>query len=104
MIGVDELAESARYQDALAEEHEFEDHCKLLGVDQEAIEYVAHQRALRCAMLLDGQDPRALSRTEKTPIDLSPAAQQMMPTLAALSLDGIAIGLDAARKHSADAG
>jgi hypothetical protein len=104
MIGVDELAESARYQDALSEEHEFEDYCKLIGVDVEGLQYIANQRALRVAMMIDGIDPRTMSRTEKTPINLSPEAQRLMSHLTALSMDGIAIGLDAGRKRARDIG
>ena len=100
MIGVDELAESARYQDALSEEHEFEDYCRLISVDPEGLQYIANQRALRVAMMLDGIDTRTMSRTEKTPINLSPRAQELMTHLTALSMDGIAIGLDAGRKRA----
>lgn len=98
MIGRDELAESARYQDALAEEHKWLDYCKLVNVDPEGLEYVAHQRALRAVMLIDGQDPSKRSRTEKTTVDLSPQAESLLLPLTALAMDGIAIGLDAARK------
>lgn len=98
MIGRDELAESARYQDALSEEHGWEEFCKVVGVEPMGLHYIAQQRALRMAMLLDGQDPRLLSRTEKTAVTLSDRATDMMPNLAALAMDGIVIGLHAARK------
>ena len=104
MIGIEQLAESARYQDALSEEHELEDYCRILGVDFEGFQYIANQRALRLAMMIDGIDPRQMSRTEKTPINLSEKAQSLMPHLTALAMDGIAIGLDAGRRRTRDLG
>ena len=71
MIDVTALAESARYMDALSEEHDSEMWPHLFNVDQQSLHYVAQQRALRCAMILDGMDPTLLSRTEKTPVQLS---------------------------------
>jgi len=98
MIGKDELAESARYMDALSEEHGFEMWADLSNLDPDGLMYVAEQRALRAAMLIDGQDPTLLSRTEKTTITLSPEVQKLMPHLAGLSMDGIGIGLHAGRQ------
>ena len=104
MIGIDELAEAARFQDALSEEHDFDDYCRIIGVDYDGFQYLANQRALRCAMMLDGLDPSKMSRTEKTPINLSPRAQQLMSHLTALAMDGIAIGLHAGRQRERDIG
>jgi hypothetical protein len=98
MITLDNLSESARYMDALSEEHGFEGWARLADVDPEALSYVAGQRALRAAMIMDGQDPSKLSRTEKTTVNLSPHIREMLPTLTALSMDGLGIGLDAGRK------
>jgi len=103
MIGQDDLSLSARYMDALSDEYEGGDQGwvnRLLDVDFEGMHHVAHQRALRAAMILDGQDPRLLSRTEPTPINLSPGIEKLMPALAALSLDGITIGIHAGRQDS----
>ena len=52
--------------------------------------YVAGQRALRAAMILDGQDPNV---RVKTVVQLSPQVEKLLPTLAALAMDGISIGL-----------
>jgi hypothetical protein len=98
MINRDELAESARYLDARSEELETLDLIKKDGIDPDGIVYIAEQRALRCAMILDGQDPRLLSRTEKTPVALSPEIKAMMPHLIGLSLDGMLIGIDTLRR------
>ncbi len=104
MIGLDELAESARHQDALSEEHGFEDYCRLIGVDVQGFQYIANQRALRLAMMIDGQDPRSLSRTEKTAVNLSPEVQRLMHHLTSLSMDGIAIGIDAGKRRIRELG
>jgi hypothetical protein len=103
MIGQDDLAVSARYMDALSDEYEMGDMGwvnRLLNVDFEGMQYVAEQRALRAAMLLDGQDPRKLSRTEKTMVSLSPEINALMPHLTALCIDGIGIGIHAGRQDS----
>jgi hypothetical protein len=103
VIGQDDLALSARYMDALSDEYEGEGQGwvnALLDVDYEGMYYIASQRALRAAMILDGQDPTALSRTEKTPVKLSPEVERLMTALTALSMDGITIGLHAGRQDS----
>jgi predicted acyl esterase len=103
VIGQDDLAVSARYMDALSDEYEGRDQgwvTRLLDVDYQGMYYIASQRALRAAMILDGQDPSALSRTEKTVINLSPEIEKLMPALTALSMDGITIGLHAGRQDS----
>lgn len=99
MIDVTALSESARYLDALSEEHDSDSWPYLFNVDQESLHYVAEQRALRCAMMMDGMDPTLLSRTEKTPVQLSEEAIALMPHLTALSMDGIAIGIHAGRQN-----
>jgi hypothetical protein len=103
MIGQDDLAVSARYMDALSDEYDGDNMDwvnNLLNVDFVGLQYIAAQRALRAAMILDGQDPRALSRTEKTVVKLSPEIERLMPSLTALSMDGISIGLHAGRQDS----
>jgi len=98
VIGKDELAESARYLDALSDEHELDSVAHMLSLDPEGLMYVAEQRALRAAMLLDGNDPRKLDRTQKTQVTLSEEASSMMPLLTSLMMDGVCIGIHAARK------
>src|SRR4051812_1258651 len=97
MIGQDQLAESARYMDAMAEEHGFVKWAELSNIDAKAMLYVAEQRALRAAMMMDGQDPRLLSRTEKTNVVLSDRAQELMPHLTGMAMDGMGIGVHAGR-------
>ena len=99
MIHRDDLALAARHLDAMAEEQGMEYVVRLHKLDEEGALYVAEQRALRTAMMLDGQDPGALSRTEKTPVTLSNEARTLMPHLTALSLDGIMIGIRTAQQQ-----
>ena len=100
MITQDDLAESARYMDALSEEHGFEKWAELQSIDPEGMAYVAQQRALRAAMLLDGQNPSALSRVVKTKVVLSSRVLDLLPALTALAMDGIGIGISAGRQDA----
>lgn len=100
MIDREELAESARYMDALSEEHGFERWAELANIDATGMHYVAGQRALRAAMILDGQDPTKLSRTQKTKVVLSKEVRELLPTLTAVAMDGIGIGIHAGRQDS----
>lgn len=93
MIDRKQFAESARYMDAQAEELGFEGFVAAKGVDLPGLLYIAEQRALRAAMMADGQDPTKLSRTQLTAVNLSPGARQLMPILQAAVMDGIFIGL-----------
>ena len=99
MIGKDELAESARYMDAISEERGFNGWADTMKVDGEGMVYIAEQRALRAAMIIDGQDPTKLSRTEKTTVHLSEEVQKLMPHLVGLNMDGMGIGLHAGRRQ-----
>ena len=98
MIGFDELAESSRYMDALSEEQGYDAVVSLNGIDSEGLLYVAQQRALRAAMLMDGQDPSKLSRTVKTNVTLTKQIELMLPSLTALALDNLIIGVHAGRR------
>ena len=100
MIGRDELAESARYTDALSEEHGFDTLAELQQIDGQGLMYVAQQRALRAAMLMDGQDPGKMSRTKKTKIVLPPMIRELLPALTALAMDGLWIGIHAGRQDA----
>lgn len=95
MIDRKALLEAARNNDAMSEEYGIEEWLRRRDIDPAGLIYVVKQRALRSAMLLDGQDPTALSRTEETPVTLSDDAEAMMPILQAAVLDGIAIGVTA---------
>jgi hypothetical protein len=100
VIGREELSEAARYTDALAEENNYETVIQRLDADPAGLMYVAQQRALRVAMVIDGMDPRTMSRTEKTAIKLSDQAESLMTHLTALAMDGITIGMAAKQIES----
>ena len=93
MITRDALLEAARYSDARSEEHGIDEWAAQNDIDLEGLMYVAQQRALRSAMIMDGMDPTLLSRTEPTEITLSDEAAAAMKYLAAVCMDGIAIGI-----------
>ena len=93
MITKSELADAARYTDALTEEYGLQETMRRQGIDLAGVMYIAEERALRAAMIFDGQDPTELSRTETTQVQLSPPAQEVMATLQAVALDGVAIGI-----------
>ena len=88
-----EIAEAARNADALTEEYGLQETLRRRGIDLAGVMYIAEQRALRAAMIFDGQDPTELSRTETTQVQLSPRAEEVMAILQAVALDGVAIGI-----------
>ena len=88
-----ELAEAARYSDALTAEYGLQETLRRRGIDLAGVMYIAEQRALRAAMIFDGQDPTELSRTETTQVQLSPRAEEVLAVLQAVALDGVAIGI-----------
>ena len=93
MIGKTAFADAARDADALTEEYGLRETLRRRGIDLAGVMYIAEQRALRAAMILDGQDPTELSRTETTQVQLSPRVQEVMAILQAVALDGVAIGI-----------
>jgi hypothetical protein len=100
MIGKDELAEAARYADARAEELGLQEWAKQVGVDIDGLVYVANQRALRAAMIVDGQDPTNMPLDRMTTVRLSPAVRELLPFLTTVVIDGFALGFTA--KHKED--
>ena len=72
MITKSELADAARYTDALTEEYGLQETMRRQGIDLAGVMYIAEERALRAAMIFDSQDPTELSRTETTQVQLSP--------------------------------
>jgi hypothetical protein len=95
MITKKNLLEAAAYSDARSEEHGLEEWALQNDIDIDGLMYVARQRALRCAMIMDGQDPRLLSRTEPSDVTLGPEAEAAMTFLTAAVMDGIGIGVSA---------
>lgn len=95
MIGKDEIAKAARDADDQASELGLPGWCEANGVDLTGLLYVAEQRALRAAMVMEGQDPRTLSRTEFSVVELKPSSKALIPFLTSVILDGFAIGVTA---------
>jgi hypothetical protein len=91
-----ELLEAARYVDATLSEHNdlvrwYRDR----GIAIEDVAYLASQRALRAGMVLEGQDPTLLSRSVPSPVTLRDETKLLVPTFAAVWIDGMAIGWQA---------
>ena len=84
MIGKTAFAEAARNSDALTEEYGLQQTLRRRGIDLAGVMYIAQQRALRAAMIFDGQDPTELSRTETTQVQLSPRAEEVLAVLQAV--------------------
>lgn len=91
------LLETCRYNDAQAEEHG-SDALRRWGeikrINLVDLAYVAHQRAIRMVMVIDGQDPTKLSRTEFTEVHLSPELRPFLNHFAATFIDGFAVGFE----------
>lgn len=97
------LAEAARYNDAAAEEHGFQEAVGQLGLDLEAVSYVAQQRALRAVLYLTrGPDAMEQYRDKPIPfvIPLSQIERDHAQQLTAVLIDGIGIGWKAAQLTS----
>lgn len=89
------LVEAARYGDAAAEEHGLINAVVNNGMDMDALQHLARQRALRLAILMN-RGPAALremtSVTERTVIQTTPAEQDMIEQFTLAYLDGMFIG------------
>jgi hypothetical protein len=95
MLGKDEIAEAVRYADARAEELGLPALCEAEDIDLDGLSYVAEQRGLRAAMMLDGQDPGKLSRSQATVVQLPPHIQKLVPFLATVWMDAFFAGRSA---------
>ena len=93
MIDYREIASTCSRMDTLAEERGLEivlrdEHIELRGLFE-----AAEQRAIRIAMIMDGEDPRPFGRMKgKQPVHLSPRARAMMRYLQMAFVDGFVAG------------
>ena len=88
MIGKDQIAESIRNADALAEEHhDLPAFWGQRGVDIGGLSYVAMQRGLRAVMALRGESPNL---TKPTAVSLTREEQRLQMMFAATFMDGFA--------------
>lgn len=98
------LAEAARINDAVAEEHGFQEAVAMLGLDLEAVAYVSHQRALRAVLFLTRGEKAMRQYAGKpmpTVIPLSELERNHIEQLRAVLLDGICLGWKAAQLSDA---
>lgn len=91
MIARDQLTHAVRQADRDVENHPggIPAWCAKYEIVSEDLLYVASQRGLRAAMVVDGQDPT--NRTT-TLVSLGPTALRVQPILTAAWLDGFAGG------------
>jgi hypothetical protein len=93
MIRYEQIAETCRYMDAQADEGiALEEIARQRGVDLDDLTRAAMQRALRIGMIISGQDPRKLSKTHKTAVDLPPETRELLVPLQLAFLDGFIAG------------
>lgn len=94
LLHYDKLAEICRNADALAEKQgDLNAHFSERGVDMEGLAEVSLQRAIRAGMILAGLNPAPI--TSITVVRLPPHIRQLVPTLAAIFVDGFNAGMEA---------
>lgn len=86
------LLMAARYNDAEAEDHPLHKVIEKHGLDAAAYMHIAEQRAIRAVMMMSGQDPTKMSRSEVTAIEFSDEQKALLPSLTSVYMDGIFIG------------
>lgn len=90
MLNRDDIARACRHNDAIVEESgDLPGFFTERDVDFDGLTYLAEQRALRVAMILDGQDPNP---SRPRAISLPPHLNALMPMFASLFIDGFAAG------------
>ncbi len=93
MIGKPEIAQAVCDTDAHSEEYaDYPAFWRELGVDVDGLTAVAHQRALRVCMSLDGHPPIGWQSAPMT-VALTPESAALLPMFAALFMDGFAAGV-----------
>ena len=90
----EQLAGAARYMDELADEKGLLQALQAVDMDMDSIIYVAQQRALRMVLALRGEKVHS---TRQVKVNLSVIEQEIEKHLTLASLDGICIGLAAAK-------
>lgn len=106
MIDKDLLGEAARFNDAQAEEIGLPAFAEQHGIDLQGLLYLAEQRGLRGILtLVMGVDPATLNMpldAPKVPIDLPENMRALLPLIQAAVVDGICIGVKAAKLDKGD--
>lgn len=97
LIGIEQIAESLRYVDAISEEHQDQPRFwRERGVDVEGLMYVAMQSGLRSVMIIKGMNPNI---TKRTPVALTPDEVELQVKFAAAFFSGCAVGMDIQKKY-----
>ena len=92
---------AARYNDAEAEDHGVQGTVEKHGLDFDALNWVAEQRALRIVMLQNGELPE--SDNQCYTIEVTDQQRALMDALVPLYLDAILIGWRAKEITDTDA-
>jgi hypothetical protein len=89
----EEIASSARYLDSQTETRGGDEVLKELGIDWDSLRYVANQRAIRLMLVLSGKKlPTSMKHVKLTAIE-----EAVVDHLSMASMDGICIGIAAAK-------
>lgn len=91
MIRIEELARSARDNNALAE-HGLDLVFQELGIDKESAIYIAEQRALRAYLVHRGHH-QIVRENKMQPIHVPPEDRALFATLMMTFLDGLVTGV-----------
>lgn len=97
------LGIAARYNDADAEEHGFEEVISRQGLTLEDLHYLAQQRAMRALYVVLGKDMEIFKSPKPIPFPILSAKERWLFTaLTTAELDGMMIGWRAAKLEMSD--
>lgn len=96
MIDRNQIAEAARYTDALVEEVGLDEWCRLQGVDEAALAYIATQRALRLVLIQYGVKVPT-GQIDPQLVQVPVSGIEKIPSFSTIWMDAFAIGLAAGR-------
>lgn len=85
------LLEASRYNDAEAEDHGLREAIEKHGLDFDAVEYTAKQRALRVVLIQGGRQDE-ITTTRPSHVTFSDAEMRLMEGLIPLYIDAIFLG------------
>lgn len=89
----EQLAAAVRYMDDVSDREGLQGVLQAVGVERSDLAYISEQRALRVVLMIRGAPiPKAM-----TPIQLSREEEMLLTSLATSCMDGICIGLAAAK-------
>ena len=95
MIRYEQIAATCRHMDAQADEGlDVEEVVTARGVDLDGLLRAAEQRAIRIALIMSGQDPRAViaGRTQPFGLNLDAKTRELLGPLQLAFIDGFIAG------------